>query len=421
MICGPLSPILSSMHIAITSSGLGHTARGIEAWAKSLAEGLHREGEQVTLFHGGGTYTCPNIQLNYLHRDTLPLRLLTRLAPRFTWRWGLTNRYALEQRLFTRSLLKCLGSGHSAIRTPHSALDIIHTQDYVVARRLHQVLSHPHSAIRTPHSPRVIFCNVTDEPPASLAGLPYLQHVSQPDYDAALACPALHPHIPKHFLVPSFVDVTRFAPAGAEQKASLRRKFGIPETAFVIGCVAALQRKHKRLDSLIDEVATFIPPSAFGTPAVPHSAFHLPHSFHPLLCGATTDDTPYIERYARDVLGSNVTILKDQPFDAMPAIYQAMDLYVHPAPDEVFGICLLEAMASGIPVVAHHSPRLKYVVGEGGWLTDVTQPGFLAAQWAALTAALPAAAEQARRHVEARFSWAAVYPAYMTMYREVVG
>jgi len=58
--------------IAITSSGLGHTARGIEAWAKSLAESLHREGEDVVLFHGGGTYTCPNVKLNYLHRDTLP-------------------------------------------------------------------------------------------------------------------------------------------------------------------------------------------------------------------------------------------------------------------------------------------------------------------------------------------------------------
>lgn len=60
------------MRIGILSSELGHTARGIESWAKSLAESLHNEGEDVILFHGGGTYTCPNIKLNYLHRDTLP-------------------------------------------------------------------------------------------------------------------------------------------------------------------------------------------------------------------------------------------------------------------------------------------------------------------------------------------------------------
>jgi len=102
---------------------------------------------------------------------------------------------------------------------------------------------------------------------------------------------------------------------------------------------------------------------------------------HLLLAGATTDDTATIEQYARTHLGSNVTILKDQPFSETPAIYQTMNLYVHPAPEEVFGICLLESMACGIPVIAHHSPRLKYVVGEGGWLVDVTKPGFLAEKW----------------------------------------
>jgi len=37
------------MRIAIASSGLGHIQRGIEAWAKSLAEGLCREGQDVVV------------------------------------------------------------------------------------------------------------------------------------------------------------------------------------------------------------------------------------------------------------------------------------------------------------------------------------------------------------------------------------
>ncbi len=77
-----------------------------------------------------------------------------------------------------------------------------------------------------------------------------------------------------------------------------------------------------------------------------------------LLAGASTDDTPAVERYARDRLGTNVTILRDQPFDSMPSIYQCMDSYVHTAPEEVFGLCLLEAMASGVPVIAHDSAML---------------------------------------------------------------
>jgi glycosyltransferase involved in cell wall biosynthesis len=136
--------------------------------------------------------------------------------------------------------------------------------------------------------------------------------------------------------------------------------------------------------------------------------------------GATSDDTPFIERYARERLGPNVTILKDQPPNAMPSIYQAMDLLVHPAPEEVFGLCLIEAMACGIPVVAHASPRLRYVVGDGGWLTDVRRPGFLAELWPAVTADLAFSSARAREHVERRFSWAAVYPQFMKMYRAVV-
>jgi len=101
----------------------------------------------------------------------------------------------------------------------------------------------------------------------------------------------------------------------------------------------------------------------------------------------------------------------------MPGVYAAMDLLVHPAPEEVFGLCLVEAMACGVPVVAHEAPRLRYVVGRGGWLTFVTQPGFLSTPWPEILAGLPAYALRARLHVERTFSWQAVYPQYMAMYR----
>ena len=78
-------------------------------------------------------------------------------------------------------------------------------------------------------------------------------------------------------------------------------------------------------------------------------------------------------------------------------------------------------MACGIPVIAHHSPRLQYVVGEGGWLTDVTTAGFLAAQWPQIRTALQDVAPRSRQHVESHFSWPAAYPQYMAMYGEVVG
>ena len=208
------------MRIAITSSGLGSTARGIEAWAKSLAEGLHREGENVILFHGGGSYTCPNVKLNYLHRDTLPIRLLTRLAPKFTWRWGLTSRYGLEQRLFTRALLRWLR------QHPEERPDIIHTQDYVVSKRLQHAVQAcpgvvpPYSAGRS----RIIFGNASDEPPATLTGLPYLHHISQPDYAAAIAFVAL-------FLGETIADEQQWKFQTAKYAAIARGE--TPEVGFI--------------------------------------------------------------------------------------------------------------------------------------------------------------------------------------------
>jgi 1,2-diacylglycerol 3-alpha-glucosyltransferase len=282
------------MRIAIACSGLGHVARGVETWARTLAEALHREGEDVILFHGGGEYDCPNVKLNFIKRAGLTARVITRLAPRFAWRWQLTGRYPLEQRSFVSALI-------SYLRTPAPSEghpDIIHTQDFVVAKRLVVRFKACSEGVRL-SLPRghVVFANGTDEPPRSLVGLPNLQHVSLPDYEAATAVPALGGT--RHFLIPNSVDTTLFSPCSYDERVILRHQYGIPDNAFVIGGVGVLQRHHKRLDALIDEVATL------------HT--HRPAPLHPhtLLVGAASDDTAFVERYARERLGPHVTILKD--------------------------------------------------------------------------------------------------------------
>ena len=58
--------------------------------------------------------------------------------------------------------------------------------------------------------------------------------------------------------------------------------------------------------------------------------------------------------------------------ETMPALYASCDLLVWPAVNEAFGMCLLEAQAAGIPVVAGRSPGVENVVAEGvtGYLAD---------------------------------------------------
>ena len=53
----------------------------------------------------------------------------------------------------------------------------------------------------------------------------------------------------------------------------------------------------------------------------------------------------------------------------LPPLYQMADLFVCASVYEGFGLPVLEAMASGVPVVASDNSSLPEVVGETGWLT----------------------------------------------------
>ena len=59
------------------------------------------------------------------------------------------------------------------------------------------------------------------------------------------------------------------------------------------------------------------------------------------------------------------------PYNQMPAIYRACDVFAFPTvPWESFGIVLLEAMASGLPVVATDDPIRREIVGGAGLFVD---------------------------------------------------
>lgn len=54
----------------------------------------------------------------------------------------------------------------------------------------------------------------------------------------------------------------------------------------------------------------------------------------------------------------------------MPALYQSADAFLHLSQVESFGNVFLEAWASGLPIVAHDSERLRWILGDYGQLCD---------------------------------------------------
>src|SRR5690606_7954145 len=63
--------------------------------------------------------------------------------------------------------------------------------------------------------------------------------------------------------------------------------------------------------------------------------------------------------------------------DELADLYANADVFIHPNPHEPFGIAPLEAMASGIPIVA---PRgggiLSYADDDNAWLVEPTGEAF---------------------------------------------
>jgi len=159
----------------------------------------------------------------------------------------------------------------------------------------------------------------------------------------------------RHFwncrLIPNGVDCNRFRPG-----VSRRAEFGIPDGRFVILMVSALI-PSKRVDTAIDAVSRI--PDA-----------------HLVVAG----DGPLrakIASAAADSLRGRFTRLSLSP-DRMPSLYQSADVFLHCSLDESFGSVFGEAMACGLPIVAHDMPRVRWIVGDDEFLVDTTDPAAVA-------------------------------------------
>ncbi len=319
------------MKLALLSSGLGFTARGIETWMVELAAHLPAD-LSVELWSGGpmpGAGIRPEVCLHGLNRDSRWLR---------SARWH--RRYQGEQ----LSIL-----AQAILRLRWKKMSAVYCGDPVLSWQLKR--------FRAFHQAKVVFMNgmrlsaewAKDFDGVHLLAPPYLEAARR-----ELPGQALH----QFFAVPHFVDATRFQPPTLTQRAAARHRFGLKEDDFVILNVGPVGHvSGKRFDWLAEEVAL------------------TPGRSLLLSAGVDEDGAATVRQRATQALGERVRFLGPVARATMPELFQAADVYALASLAEPFSIAILEALASGLPVVHHPDEVMQWQTGGGGVGVSMTVRG----------------------------------------------
>jgi glycosyltransferase involved in cell wall biosynthesis len=179
-----------------------------------------------------------------------------------------------------------------------------------------------------------------------------------------------------------------------------RLALGLPADRPVVLSVGLLDATIKRMDYLIREVAALPTPRPFL-----------------ILLGAEDDETPAIREMAGEMLGSENVALRTVSSDEISAYYRAADVFVLASLREGFGLAYVEALAHGLPIVAHDFAGTRYLLGKHAWLSDLTQPDAASHALAAALATSLTDEERRERHASAhdRFGWDVLREQYAAM------
>ncbi len=210
------------------------------------------------------------------------------------------------------------------------------------------------------------------------------------------------------------IDVEVFQPA--EEKARAKRELGLPAPLLdrrLMGCFGRV-RRQKGTDVFVDAMLALLPTRPDVAAVVLGRATEAHRGFQQDLK----------RRVAAAGLSDRVFFAGEVAPKETPAWYRVLDLFIAPQRWEGFGVTPLEAMASGVPVVATTVGAFEELVidGETGSLIP---PGEVApmveatARWIDDPAALAAASVAAREHVAKAFSLEAEAAGINAVYERV--
>jgi glycosyltransferase involved in cell wall biosynthesis len=192
-----------------------------------------------------------------------------------------------------------------------------------------------------------------------------------------------------------------------DERRALRERLGLPPDRTIVISVAALNRWHKRLDYVIEELARLPEPRPYL-----------------LLVGQPEAETDGLRSLAGERLGDHGHSFRSVPRAEVDQLLRAADVFVLASFAEGLPRALVEAMDRGLPCLAHDYGIAYYAMGSHGRLADFSRAGALAgllADGEETGWRDPAGAEARHRFVYDAFSWDRLRPQYVELLHGAVG
>lgn len=362
------------MRIAFALAGLHRVQRGAEIAFEALAHELGKDASlDVTLFgsgqpRAGEPYAFVHVgsadRVRFEHWPRVPV---------------LRNEYAWEELTFVARL---------AARYRPEDFDLTVTcgfpfTNWLLSRRT-----------RRGRRPAHVFVTENGDHPA----------VSDQSEFRFFACDGLVCTNPEYFernrdrwpcaLIPNGVDPTMFSPGPAE-RASLGLPAGVPFALMVSALIAS-----KRVDAGIRAAA-------------PIEGLHL------AVCGDGPERSA-LAALAGELMPGRFHVLSLARAQ-MPQAYRAADLLLHCSLDEPFGNVYLEALATGLPIVAHDRDVTRWILEDTSTLVDTRDTRALTQALREVLAQPHASGAGAGRALVARrYAWSSVAGAYAAFFQGVL-
>jgi glycosyltransferase involved in cell wall biosynthesis len=161
--------------------------------------------------------------------------------------------------------------------------------------------------------------------------------------------------------IPTGVDLTFFQQG---RKDFFRQQYNIPSQAFVAGHVGRLAQE-KNLDFLAQAMVRFIKQNL---------------ETYFLVVGSGPSTQTIQDIFQKEALGHRLILAGQKTGQDLRDAYKAMDVFVFASQSETQGMVVMEAMASGVPVIALDASGVREVVADGinGYLlpSEASHPDF---------------------------------------------